>query len=59
MADIPKLMSMHRSQKSDEISQLTLILDVESIVKFRQIFVAIRMYMYYSELSLAGMLGVF
>jgi hypothetical protein len=50
MADIPKLMSMHRSQKSDEISQLTLILDVQSIVKFRQIFVAIRIYMYYLEI---------
>ena len=50
MADIPKLISMHRSQKSDEISQLTLILDVESIVKFCQIFVAIRMYMYYLEI---------
>ena len=50
MADIPKLRSMHRSQKSDEISQLTLILDVESIVKFRQIFVPFRIYMYYLEI---------
>ena len=32
------------------LTKLTLILDVESIVKFRQIFVPFRIYMYYLEI---------